>query len=387
MIGVLGASGSVGQVAVAHLHRLGVGPLRLAARHVEPVRRVAAGLPGADVDTVEVDLRDPAALAAFCAGTSLVVNCAGPTYELKETVAAAALAAGAHCVDVAGDDPVHEALTGDVPGGDVPGGRACGGGRTVVLSAGTLPGLSSLLPRWLASTEFDGVDTLTAWVGGVEHCSPVVAVDMMLSLRSGGAAGAAYGEANAAWRGGAARSRALRPAEDATVPQFAGSVAVQPFLSAETRRLARALRLRDVDWLNVYPGPQVRTLLAALPAAASVGADEADLARRMIRAAELDLAGRSPYYQMVFTMGGTRGGVPVERTAVLRVTSSYRLTGLVGALAAVAVLGGDVPPGVHFAADVLDPAATVAALRGSGEPLTVRLVDGDTADDTEEGTL
>ncbi|ROO59767.1 saccharopine dehydrogenase-like protein [Micromonospora sp. Llam0] len=378
MIGVLGASGSVGQGAVEHLYRLGVGPLRLGARSGDPLRRVAAGLPGADVETVEVDVRDPVALASFCAGTLVVVNCAGPTYELKETVAAAALAASAHCVDVAGDDPVYEALTGTgAPEHD----------RTVLLSAGTLPGLSSLLPRWLAATEFDDVDTLTAWVGGVEHCSPVVAVDMMLSLRSGGAAGAAYGEANAAWRGGAVRSRALRPAEDATVPQFAGSVAVQPFLSAETRRLARTMRLRDVDWLNVYPGPQVRTLLAALPAAASVGADEADLARRMIRAADLDLAGRSPYYQMVFTMGGTRGGVPAERTAVLRVDSSYRLTGLVGALAAVAVLGGDVAPGVYFAADVLDPAATVDALRGSGESLAVRLVDGDTADDTEEGAL
>lgn len=377
MIGVLGASGSVGQGAVEHLHRLGVGPLRLGARRLGPVRRLSAGLPGADIETVPVDVRDAAALASFCAGTTLVVNCAGPTYELKETVAAAALAAGAHCVDVAGDDPVHEALTAGTSIGD----------RTVLLSAGTLPGLSSLLPRWLAATEFDSVDSLTAWVGGVEHCSPVVAVDMMLSLRSGGAGGAAYGEANAAWRGGGVRSRALRPAEDATVPQFTGSVAVQPFLSAETRRLARALRLRDVDWLNVYPGPQVRTLLSALPAAASHGADEADLARRMIRAAELDLTGREPYYQMVFAMSGSRDGVRTERTALLRVASSYRLTGLVGALAAVAVLDGDVPPGVHFAADVLSPSATVTALRAAGEPLVLRLVDGDADDDSEEGTL
>jgi hypothetical protein len=183
------------------------------------------------------------------------------------------------------------------------------------------------------------------------------------------------------------RSRALRPAEDATVPQFAGSVAVQPFLSAETRRLARALRLRDIDWLNVYPGPQVRTLLSALPAAASHGADEADLARRMIRAAELDLAGRDPYYQMVFAMSGSRDGVRTERTALLRVASSYRLTGLVGALAAVAVLDGDAPPGVHFAADVLSPSATVTALRAAGEPLVLRLVDGDADDDSEEGAL
>ncbi|MEV7230824.1 saccharopine dehydrogenase NADP-binding domain-containing protein [Polymorphospora sp. NPDC051019] len=376
MIGILGATGSVGAAATAHLHRLGAGPLRLGARRREPLHRLAADLPGAT--TVEVDVRDPVALATFCAGCTLVVNCAGPTYELKETVAAAALTAGAHCVDVAGDDPVQEALAAR---------GLAGTDRTVLLSAGTLPGLSSILPRWLATEEFDKADALTAWVGGVEHCSPVVAVDMMLSLQTGGAGGQAYGEANAAWRAGAARSRILRPLEDADAPMFTGPVALQPFLSAETRRLAQSLRLHDVDWFNVYPGPQVRNLLAALPVAARENADRADLARRMIRAADLDLAGRSPYYQMVFTMRGVRDGVPAERTAVLRVPSSYRLTGLLGALAAVAVLSGDVPEGVHYTAEVLDPGAVVAALHASGEPSLLRVVSGGHDADTEEGSL
>lgn len=371
MIGVIGATGSVGSAAVAHLHRLGVGPLRIGARRTAPLEKMAADFPA---ETVVVDARDPAALATFCADCAVVLNCAGPTYELEDTVAAAALAAGAHCVDVAGDDPVHEALAHrDLRG------------RTVVLSAGTLPGLSSLLPRWLAATELDRADALSAWVGGVEHCSPVVAVDMMLSLRTGGAGGQAYGEPNAAWRGGTVRSRALRPAEDVTVPMFPGPVAVQPFLSAETRRLAATLALGTVDWFNVYPGPAVRAVLAALPAAAREGVEQGRLAARMIRAAEVDLAGRRPYYQMVFTLRGTRRDVPAEVTAVLRTPSSYRLTGLVGALATAAVLAGTVPRGVHYAADVLDPAAVVAALRASGE-LTLLTVTA-AGDQDEEGSL
>jgi hypothetical protein len=35
----------------------------------------------------------------------------------------------------------------------------------------------------------------------------------------------------------------------------------------------------------------------------------------------------------------------------------------------------------------LSPSATVTALRASGEPLILRLVDGDADDDSEEGTL
>ncbi|MDG4782316.1 saccharopine dehydrogenase NADP-binding domain-containing protein [Micromonospora sp. WMMD961] len=371
MIGVLGATGSVGSAAVVHLHRLGAGPLRIGARRRAPLEKLAADVPA---ETVPVDVRDPVALAAFTAGCTIVLNCAGPTYELKETVARAALAAGAHCVDVAGDDPVREALHGR----DL-------GDRTVLLSAGTLPGLSNLLPRWLAGTEFDRVEALSAWVGGVEHCSPVVAVDMLLSLQTGGAGGEAYGEANAAWRAGGPRARALRPAEDVVVPMFPGPVAVQPFLSAETRRLAATLGLTTLDWFNVYPGPAVRALLTALPAAAREGADRQQLADRMIRAATVDLAGRQPYYQMVFTLRGSRAGQASEARVVLRTPSSYRLTGLVGALATVAVHRGAVPPGVHYAAEVLDPAAVVDAVRAAGEA-SVRIVSAN-GDDEEEGSL
>ncbi|MDT5028359.1 MAG: hypothetical protein QOE61_4785, partial [Micromonosporaceae bacterium] len=228
-------------------------------------------------------------------------------------------------------------------------------------------------------------DELSAWAGGVEHCSPAVAVDMMLSLQTGGAGGQAYGEANAAWRAGGARSRALRPAQDTNAPMFPGQVAVQPFLSTETRRLAVALGLSTVDWFNVYPGPNVRALLATLPAAARAGADRDALTVRMIRAAEVDLAGRSPYYQLVFAVRGVRDGVAAGVTAVLRTASSYRLTGLVGSLATVAVLDGHLPTGVHYAADVLDPAAVVTAVRRSGE-LTLLSVTAD-GDTDEEGSL
>ncbi|MYS56904.1 epimerase, partial [Streptomyces sp. SID6013] len=67
-----------------------------------------------------------------------------------------------------------------------------------VLSAGALPGLSGLLPRWLARQGLDSAATLTAYCGGLETCSPTVAHDLMLSLSSGGADGAAYGEPLAA---------------------------------------------------------------------------------------------------------------------------------------------------------------------------------------------
>jgi hypothetical protein len=236
----------------------------------------------------------------------------------------------------------------------------------VVLSAGTLPGLSSILPRWLARQGLDSAVALTAYCGGLEPCTPTVAADLLLSLTTGGADGAAYGEALAAWRAGRRESRALRVAEDTEAPGFPGRVAIQPFLGAETERLAHDLGLDRLDWFNVHPGPRVRSLLNGLPGRLAQGEDRGGLADALMLAARLDLAGRTPYYVMDFTLTGTLDGRPTERRLTVRTASSYRLTAAVGALAAHAALRGDIPPGVHMACDVLDPAAVAHRIRTGG---------------------
>ncbi|NSC25674.1 NAD-dependent epimerase/dehydratase family protein [Streptomyces albus subsp. chlorinus] len=358
VIGVLGASGAVGRAAVRELRALGHTGLRLGGRTASALCAVAKEDPAGHDETVRADATAPDGLRAFAGGCDVVLNCAGPTYRLRATVASAALAAGAHCVDVAGDDPAAEDLR--------KGGDPARDGRTVVLSAGALPGLSSLLPRWLAGQGLDSAAALTAHCGGLEACSPTVAHDLLLSLTSGGADGAAYGEALAAVRGGRRASRVLRTAEDTEHEAFPGRVAVQPYLSGESERLATALGLDRLDWYNVHPGPAVRALLNLLPGRLAAGDDPDRLAERLILAADLDLAGRRPYYVMDFALSGTASGRPATAGVTLRAASSYRLTAAVGALAADAVVRGEVPAGVHFACDVLDPDAVVGHLRSRG---------------------
>ncbi|MDH6577690.1 saccharopine dehydrogenase NADP-binding domain-containing protein [Kitasatospora sp. MAP5-34] len=344
VVGVLGGSGVVGRAAAGALRELGVERLRLGGRRLEAVAAVAAGLPGGPAQALAVDLDDRESLAAFCAGCAVVLNCAGPSYQVRGRVALAALAAGADYVDVAGDDPAHEQLHGV---------DLAGLGRSAVLSAGMLPGLSGLLPRWLAGQQPGGAGRLTVWTGGLDRCSPTVAADLVLSL-GGDRAGAAvpFGESLAAWRHGRRVSRALCAQDAAELPYFPAAVSLQPYLSTEAERLARALGLDELDWFNVFPGRHVRELLAALTGGRVQLGDAAD---RLVRAAELDLTGRRPYYRMVFALESPSGAA----TAVLGTGDSYRLTAAVGALAVAATLAGDVPAGLHYAAEVLDPGETV----------------------------
>lgn len=344
-IAVLGARGAVGAAAVRRLHADGH-VLRLGGRQVEPLRLVVESELGGRGEARFADAEDPAAsLLGFCDGCDIVLNCAGPSHVIMDRVATAAHAAGADYVDAAGDDPLVERLDDH----DV-----ASRGLRAVASAGMMPGLSGLLPRALAA----GVDRsvkLAGYVGGLDIFTRGAAEDYVRSVTDG------YGEALAAWRSGRRAPRTLEPLRDVELPFFPGRVTAYPYLSTEGERIARDLQLFDADWYNVFAGEFVLSALGRVTQAVSEGAFSM-AAEELSRAASLDVVGRDSYQLMLFELDGEQDGEPVRRTAVLRATDAYELSGAVAALAVMAVVRGDVPAGVHYAAELLDPRPALVAL-------------------------
>lgn len=361
MIGVAGVTGTVGGAAVQVLADLGVGPLRLGGRRPGELERVASALP--DAHPHHLDLDDPDSMSRFCSGCRAVLNCAGPSYQILDALARAALRAGADYVDVSGDEPVYERLHRLGPQS----------GRRAVVSAGMLPGLSGLVPRWLAAG-FDRVESLSTYIGGLERCSPASAADMILSMR--GEVGDVYGQPLAGWRNGRVAPKALRPAADVELPFFPDRVTLQPFFSGESERLAAAIGASAMDFWNVFVGDRLLNAFTGMRSRPPRDGEELDRAvGQLTRAADLDMFGREPYYTLLFRMSGEAAGHPASRTAVLRTGAAYRLIATVAALTLQAVVGGRVPPGVHYAADVLDPDPVIGGVRGSGALAAFEVID------------
>lgn len=348
-IGVIGGYGAVGSAVVRRLHRAGAHPLLVGGRDPDRAAALAAGLPaGGQVDGTAVDLTDPDSLTRFVARCRLVVNCAGPSYRVLDAVARAALRHGVDYVDAAGDDPVHNLLCAD--GGSA---RWVTSGRTAVLSAGALPGLSSLLPRALAART-PGATALDAYVGGVAPLTPAAAGDVLL------ARGPEHGTPGAAWQDGRTRERALAPRRGVRVDAFPAAVDAFPFLSTEAVRLARATGLEQVRWYTVFGGERLAEELAMAWALETT--DTADL----VTAAEEDVRRHGAWYGQEFRLWtGAADGAPAARL-VLRTADSYELSGFLAAAAALRTLRGELPPGVHYAADVLEPSAVVEELAADG---------------------
>ncbi|MFH8385674.1 saccharopine dehydrogenase NADP-binding domain-containing protein [Kitasatospora sp. NPDC018058] len=336
MIGVIGGYGTVGVQAARLLARWGAGPLRVGGRDEARAARLAAEL-GPSAEAARVDVEDEASLAAFVDGCALVVHCAGPSHRTAVQVARAALAAGAHHVDAGTANGLAELGAVD---------------RAAVFAAGALPGLSGLLPRWLAQQHFAEIHGLTAYAAVLDAFTQTGAEDYLHGVLG------ADSEPLAAWADGARRPGALARAAGRRLPYLPRPVTVLPYLDGEGERVARALGLDHGRWFTALDGEH---LAAALDAARTL--NRADAVAALCRATALDLAGRSPYAVLLAQLDGVAEGRPVSRTAVLRAPGIAELTGAATAVAALAVLHGEVPAGVHLADAVLDPVAAVGRLR------------------------
>lgn len=104
---VFGATGLVGRRVCAQLARRGIA-IEIAGRSQSKLAAVAASIPVAH--THVADATDPASLAFAFAGARVVINAAAPLAQTAAPVLEAALTAGAHYVDVGGEQAALHAL-------------------------------------------------------------------------------------------------------------------------------------------------------------------------------------------------------------------------------------------------------------------------------------
>lgn len=352
LIGVLGASGDVGLASAQALLSLGLHNLRLGGRDAHTGARCLARLhqqwPDARLQWTAVDFNDTPALARFARGCDVLLNCAGPSWRVADRAAQAALKADAHYVDAAGDIHLDPALWR---------------GRSAVLGAGLQPGLTGLLPRWLAAQGFTRVQGLTSYFGLRDQFTAVAADDFLQGAVDGSS------KPLAAWHNGRC-SRALRRRRDVLLPCFPGPVHVLPYLNEEGERLARDLHLETGQWFNVITDGHV---LNALDQAHNL--PRAEAVQRLCTASQLDLSGQPPFVTLLLQLDGLCDGQACTRSLVLSGAGNAALTGAMAAITVVSVLEGEIRPGCHHAAHALPPAASLERLQRTSSIRTLNLLD------------
>jgi hypothetical protein len=265
---VYGAPGVIGRRVCVELAKAGA-PLVIAGRRAPALNELARTLPVAGVHVVEVS--DPTALAAAFAGAKVVINAAGPLGETASPVLTAALAAGAHYIDVGGEQAV---LAQIAERHDAAARKA---GRVALPGAGVDCALGDLAAAWAAAHVVggghdDGAPVRDAPAARLADAQPIedIAVSyvfdhLALSAGSQRALFQAIGSRTLIWRrdrwepgragdhrpinagpafGGEREAQAFAAGDPLTIPRHVAALRVGSYLSTTRRaRTATALRL------------------------------------------------------------------------------------------------------------------------------------------------
>ena len=134
----LGGTGRKGQAVARHLAADAlVSEIIIAGRNLDMAERFAAEL-GRQATAVQIDATDEERLSSIAAGCDIVVNTAGPDFEVPLPAARAAIAAGTDYCDIGADGPMtEEVLKLDT--------AARAAGVTVIPGIGGAPGLTNLI--------------------------------------------------------------------------------------------------------------------------------------------------------------------------------------------------------------------------------------------------
>ena len=351
---VLGATGAVGKTCsrrlAAHASETGA-TVRLGGRDRGRLEELAADLPG-NVEVLQTDLTNDDALAAFCADSRVVANCAGPSYALLDRVARAAWAADADVVDIGGELRAVEQLRGraGAPAPQID-------RRTAVFSAGTMPGLSGTLPRLLCRA--GPPRRLDSYVGGAQIFTGMSAVDGLLTR------GEQFGTPAAIASHGDVIAGELAPLHGVSLPGFPVPVHAWPYLTTEAQELSRAEGIAEVRAYNVFVTNRLPEAMADAWAHLGAEAEVDDVWRAadaVVRATDADREDYGQFYTMLFTARPAPGGPSGPSRLVLTATDSYAVSGVVMAEAVRQVVDG-MPAGAWLAARALDPDRMLQALR------------------------
>lgn len=320
-IGIIGARGVVGQTV---------------AQYLEQRYRVLKGgrtIPKAAETWQQVDIYQADSLKAFCDRCEVIVNAAGPTYQIEDRIAKMAALCGAKYVDVFGGGKLERLLTPTK-------------GKNII-GAGCVPGLSGILLRYLAE-HMDPKDHLRIFHGG-EECGGLAACkDILLSSVE------KYGTPDKILKDYQLCDVKSNGSIFEYMDGFQAPVSSSAFFTEEDWKVKACYALANLEDYQVYANTDSRELIAKGCMQFTFASNDNtrdDICREIVAKQQELLRGKSSWFAMRTTAQGDTG----TRGVIVAAEDSSVITGLVAGLCAESLLEEGDWNGTKWAFQCLEP--------------------------------
>jgi hypothetical protein len=331
-IGILGYGGKVGTKLLELISSQY--SLRLGRRSI-PRDRVYP-----DAEYVKADIFNDAELNSFMTGLDAVVNCAAPSYKIKDRVALSAAGQRISYVDAFGAGPVETGLNKQE--------------GNFIIGAGSFPGFSGILPVYLAKEyELDSIDCINMISSSNEISSPGAVIDLILSSID------QFGKANHYYCGG----KTIRC--NSTRSEWAGfdsNAIYSEYINAETLKVAKKLNAYEAHWINVQKDVSNSEYIKDITKDFIRYKDYEKVERR-VKEYFVNQRVYDENYKIACCITGRRGDSSINLYTLMEFKDSNTINAEILAMALDSVLVEKKPINILWAFEYLKPAETVKRIK------------------------
>ncbi len=229
IVAVIGCGGLIGSMVVEKLLEKGI-EVRGGQRR-RPNKRII----DEKFQWVQLDIYKEEQLRNFCKGCRVILNCAGPSYEIKEKVAIAAIKENVIYVDLSDSVMCNEDVVSRLRNKGI-----------IIVGTGYVPGISGAILN-LISEEFDSVEKVQGFQSGRQYSTEIAFADVILSS----IANAGYPDTY--MKNGKMYRENVDPNIRRIIPGFPETVYLKSYLSHEIIDVAMNLNIQEIHWYNSLP--------------------------------------------------------------------------------------------------------------------------------------
>ncbi|TPG68182.1 NAD-dependent epimerase/dehydratase family protein [Brevibacillus laterosporus] len=364
-IGILGATGAVGREAVQTILAFTNHHVVLGGRNPETLCKLFRGME-ARADCLEVDVYNEAQLHRFCGSCDIVINCAGPSKKIVDTVASACIEYAVHYVDVSGDEHLYRQLLKRKLEIEEK-------GLLFIISAGVYPGLSEVFPAYTAENDLDEIDLLELFFAGQGDFSLNAAYDIVCSIEEDTGLGMTY------CRQGEAKKIDGPFHRNYALPLPAGKRDTYPILTQEFSQMAKQKKIRSAYFYNSFQNNSVLNQFVMIKALQQYKTEEEKMASAKLLVEQFNAKkqGVEDFTMFHLIATGNRSGKKMRLVSALLYPGDWnRLSGIIaGTVARLIAEENSKQSGCFFVAEGVSVTSLIDALRDQTIDLTHSLTE------------
>jgi len=348
MIGIIGGYGSVGRWAVKSLSKHMDEIIKVGGRSKTAYEMCVERHQLKHTEFAKVDFADLNSVRQFAKGCRLILNCAGPTFGRSLKVADTVLGLGSCYVDVGFDNHMDELFKRY-------------NNRNLLCKAGAIPGLSGLLPRYLAN-KLGQAEQVVVYYSALGKFSKTASEDYL----------------NGIFGSGIAVTGKRKEVERKLLPLSSQESYLYPYYDSECDYVSRSLQPASCKWFMALEGESSNMFMSNAGELYLQNQERAIAG--LCDASYADTLSNSEYAGFVVQTSGIGNGMDMCQTLYLKAPSPEYLT---GTATAAAVLLTDKYCGLTGGSElsmIQDVEGYLEILKEIGTAIEIRIETGTIAD-------